>query len=158
MKQWWRGLQQRERVIVGAAGLLLGLVLLHSLVWEPWRRSSETLAEDIAQAEDDLAWMREAVIRLPASSTTVPAAAGSGTLITRMNRLIGQAGVRTQMKQMKPVSDRELRLRFEAVAFDKLLRLLKDARAQGLGVRELRVLPDDEPGRVNATLVLNDGG
>ncbi len=158
MKQWWRGLQQRERMIVGVAGLLLGLVLLHSLVWEPWRRSAQALAEETAQAEDDLAWMREAVTRLPVSPTIAPAAAGSGNLVTRMNRLIGQVGVRAQMKQMKPVSDRELRLRFETVAFDKLLQLLKDTRVQGLAVRELRVLPADEPGRVNATLVLNDGG
>jgi type II secretory pathway component PulM len=157
MKQWWRGLLLRERILVSTAVLVVSLLLLHGLLWEPWRTSGQNLKEQIEQTEEDLAWMRQAVTRLPPDVARAPVNAGQGNLVTRMNRLIGQAQLRGEMKQMKPAGDHEVRLRFEKAAFDRLLNLLREVERQGLLIRELRILPADAPGRVNATLTLRDG-
>jgi len=158
MKQWWRGLLLRERVLVSAAALVVLLLLLHSLLWEPWQLSGRNLKEQIEQTREDLAWMQQAVTRLPPDVARAPVTGGQGNLVTRMNRLIGQAQLRSEMKQMKPSGDHEVRLRFEKAAFTRLLKLLKEVERQGLLIRELRILPADAPGRVNATLTLRDGG
>ncbi len=157
MKQWWRGLQMRERIVVAIAGVLMLLLGFHSLVWEPWQQAGADLADGIEQAEDDLNWMREAVTRLPQAGKATVAVAARGNLVTRMNRLISQAGLRQQMKQMKPAAEKEVRLRFEKAGFDPLLKLLGQIQSQGLEIRELRILPAEEPGRVNATLVVRGG-
>jgi len=157
MKQWWRGLLLREQILVSVAGLVVLLLLLHSLLWEPWQLSGRNLKERIEQTEEDLAWMRQAVTRLPPDAPRSPVTGGEGNLVTRMNRLIGQLQLRTEMKQMKPSGEHEVRLRFEKAAFDRLLELVREIERQGLRVRELRVLPTEAPGRVNATLTLRDG-
>lgn len=158
MKQWWRGLQMRERWILITAALLLILLVLHGLVWQPWQEARVQLEEEIAQRRDDLAWMQQAATRLPAVQRGNQTQRANGNLITVMNQLLVKARLREHMKQMKPVSEREVRLRFEKASFDRLLRLFGDIERQGLSIRELRLLPSDESGRVNATLVVLRGG
>ncbi len=157
MKQWWRGLQLRERLVVLVAAGLLSLLALDSFVISPWIGSGEALSGEIEQARDDLAWMEQAVRRLPAGGRK-PVAVAGGNLVTRINRLTGQSGLRSQMKQMKPIGEREVRLRFEKAAFGSLVGLLKEVERQELEIKELRILPTDESGRVNATLVVRQGG
>jgi len=158
MKQWWRGLQTREQWILITATLLLLLLGLHGLIWQPWQDARVQLEEEIAQRRDDLAWMQQAATRLPAGQRSGQTLRASGNLITMMNQLLVKARLRESMKQMKPVSEREVRLRFEKSSFDRLLRLLGEIERQGLSIRELRLLPGDESGRVNATLVVHRGG
>ncbi len=158
MKQWWRGLQMRERWILITAALLLILLVLHGLVWQPWQDARVQLEEEIAQRRDDLAWMQQAATRLPAVQRGNQTQRANGNLITVMNQLLVKARLREHMKQMKPVSELEVRLRFEKASFDRLLRLFGDIERQGLSIRELRLLPSDESGRVNATLVVLRGG
>jgi len=152
MKQWWRGLQARERRVLLVAGLLLGLLTLHGLVWQPWQEAREALKDEIAQRRDDLAWMQQAATRLPRGATTTSNARANGNLITLMNRMLVKQQLRDRMKQMKPVSEREVRLRFEKARFD-----FGDIDRQGLSILELRLMPSDEPGRVDATLRIQRG-
>jgi type II secretory pathway component PulM len=35
LRAWWAGLAERERRVVGAGGVALGLILVYLLVWEP---------------------------------------------------------------------------------------------------------------------------
>ncbi len=158
MKQWWRGLQARERWILLTAALLLLVLGLHGLVWQPWREARERLQEDIAQRRDDLAWMQQAAARLPAAARKDQGKGANGNLITLMNRLLVKTRLRERMKQMKPVSEHEVRLRFEKARFQRLLRLFGEIEGQGLTIRELRLSPDDESGRVNATLIVRRRG
>ncbi len=157
MKQWWRGLHVRERWLLVAAGMVLGSVILHGLVWTPWQQTGEELRQRIEQAEEDLLWMRQAVLHMPVATARSHRDMAGGNPVTLMNRVIGQIGLRDRMKQMKPLGKTSVRMRFEEAAFDSLLQLLGKVESEGMAIRELRITPADRSGRVNATLVVGVG-
>jgi type II secretory pathway component PulM len=153
--QWWQNLALRERLILAAAALLVSFVLLDTLVLQPFQLSRQQLEQDIAQARDDLDWMRSAVNRLPspgASKQKIHA----GRVITFLDQQISRQGLKKNMQQMTPIQDHSARLRLSDVEFSKLLQFFS-AISGSILVEEVRILPADQPGLVNVSLVVNNG-
>ena len=154
MSDWLDRFSPRERAIVVTA-LVIGLLLgTHAFVIEPYQLRMTELREDIAQQRADLAWMRDAAVRIPASAQVRQTEAIDGTIASFINQLVQQQGLSDELTQMSPVGADEIRMRYSDVDFNRLIDFIGKVNARGLEVKDLRVSPADTAGVVDSNLVL----
>ena len=58
MKDWWDNLEAREQMFVMAGGLFVIIAVLYALVWSPFDRSHQQLANSVNNWERSLAELR----------------------------------------------------------------------------------------------------
>jgi general secretion pathway protein M len=159
MKNWWNNLSERERWITGGGGALVLFFLVYALLWHPFRTSLLNLRQTVASQRQDLAWMQQAaaeVKRLSASPTVVTTRQSNPqSLLTLVDQTARTAGLGTVIKRIEPQGEDKLRVQFEQVDFDQLVRWLGSLE-QEHGVTSASVTIDrqSEAGQVDARLVL----
>lgn len=147
----------REKLIVFLALIVLGGVALHALLIEPYQNHVSALEEQLTQADSDLKWMKSMVHQIPVKSGATSRSSFDGTLANLINQLVRQQRLNSNLAQMTPRGDDEIRVRFSAVPFEKLIRFVATINDQGLMVKDLRINAADNPGLVDSNLVLNKG-
>jgi len=155
MNQWWSNLNTRERLILIAASLVITVLLVDSFLVEQVRVKNQALNEQITQAEEDLEWMQQAVFRLPQQKQAVTKII-SGRVVTFVDQQITRMGLKQQMQQMTPLQDHSVRVKLADVEFDKLLRFFNAIEGSIL-IEEVRLIPSEQKGYVNVSLVLSNG-
>lgn len=155
MKQWWAGLAQRERWLLGGALALSLLLCAYVLLWEPWWAQYQRLQQAVHKQRADLAWMRQAVVALPSAAPKVQH--DQRSLLARVDASMRAAGLTSAVKSTQPQGKHQLSVRLEAVAFEQLLTWLSQLEAQhALRLTQVSVERSADPGRVNAHLVLEE--
>lgn len=144
----------REKLIVGLALLVLTAVILHAQVIEPYQLRLAELQDEIEQRRADLKWMKSAVARIPAASATSSAVSIDGTLANFIDQAVRRQGLTEQLSQMSPVGADEIRMRFAAVDFNRLIGFIAQVNASGLEIKDIRISPGDNAGIVDCNLVL----
>ena len=143
----------REKAIV-ALGLLVVIIIgVHALVFEPYQERVETLQGEIEQQQNDLAWMRTAVAGMPAAGARATADKISGTLANYIDQAVRSRGLSGQLSQMSPIGSDEIRMRYQAVDFNRLVGFIAEVSSSGLSVKDIRISPADNPGIVDSNLV-----
>jgi len=146
----------REKAIV-AAGLLVVIVLgVHAFVIEPYQERVAFLQDEIEQQNTDLVWMKSAVGRLPpaGAASTPGGQAISGTLANFIDQVVRRQGLSDQLSQISPIGDDEIRMRYNAVDFNRLVSFIAQVNTSGLEIKDIRILPADTPGIVDSNIVL----
>ena len=146
----------REKALV-AAGLLVVIVLgVHAFVIEPYQERVAALHQEIEQQNSDLVWMRSTAARLPAAGAlkSVSNKAISGTLANFIDQVVRRQGLSEQLSQISPIGNDEIRMRYKAVDFNRLIDFIAQINNSGLEVRDIRILPADIPGIVDSNIVL----
>lgn len=154
MKGWWSGLAFRERVILSLALLTVMVIFVDTFVVQGINSQSKLLDEKIEQAREDLIWMRSAVNRLPDSTKPVNKVS-SGRIVNFIDRQISKQGLKKNMLQMTPVKDHSVRLKLTDVDFNRLLNFFT-AIEKSVFIQEVRLLPGESQGIVNASLLLSN--
>lgn len=144
----------REKAIVALALLVVVVIGIHALVIEPYRERIETLRGEIEQQQNDLIWMRSAVAGMPAAGAGVTADKISGTLANFIDQAVRSQGLSGQLSQMSPIGSDEIRMRYQAVDFNRLVGFIAEVSSSGLSVKNIRISPADNPGIVDSSLVL----
>jgi type II secretory pathway component PulM len=144
----------REKMIVAVALLVMLVIGGHALVIEPYLQRVAALQDEIEQQRADLEWMRSAVARLPNSAMTADSAEISGTLANFIDQAVRRQGLAGQLSQMSPVGEDEIRMRYSAVEFNRLIAFIALVNSSGLAVKDIRISPAETPGIVDANLVL----
>ena len=98
--------------------------------------------------------MRNAVANIPAETRGGTAEPITGTLASYVDRVVKQQGLTEQLSQMSPAGADELRMRYSAVDFNRLVSFIAEVNARGLQIRDIRVSASDVPGVVDCSLVL----
>ncbi len=158
MQNWWAGLQPRERLILAAAGVVLVILAIYLLIWEPLAQQRASLQRSVSAKQAQLAWMREQAVTVRALRRA-GATAGSldkrRSLLAVVDQSLARAGLKGQLQRMEPDGADAVKLWFEGSDFDVLMRWLAQTRQQyGLRVGSLRIEPQDKPGLVGANLSL----
>ena len=146
----------REKAIV-AAGLLVAIVLgVHAFVIEPYQQRVAFLQDSIEQQNTDLVWMKSTVSRLPAGgATTAPGTqAISGTLANFIDQVVRRQGLSEQLSQISPIGNDEIRMRYKAVDFNRLVSFIAQVNTSGLDIKDIRISPADTAGIVDSNIVL----
>jgi type II secretory pathway component PulM len=146
----------REKAIVAVALLVVILLGVHAFVIEPYQERVAILHQDIEQQNSDLVWMKSVVARLPAAgvASSVSNQAISGTLASFIDQVVRRQGLREQLSQISPIGNDEIRMRYKAVDFNRLVGFIAQINGSGLEVKDIRILPADIPGIVDSNIVL----
>jgi type II secretory pathway component PulM len=129
---------------------------VHAFVIEPYQEQVATLRQDIEQQNSDLVWMKSAVARLPAAGVgkSVNNKAISGTLANFIDQVVRRQGLSAQLSQISPIGSDEIRMRYKAVDFNRLVNFIAQINSSGLEVKDIRILPAEIPGIVDSNIVL----
>ena len=144
----------REKTILGIAAVALLAVAVHAFLVEPYTQRLSSLHDDLEQGRADLNWMESVVGQLPANSISVQNTVFSGSLAKLMDSEMQELALKPFLSQMTPVSDDEIRIRYSAISFNRLIKFIARVNQQGLKIKDLRISVGAKPGEVDCRLVL----
>ncbi len=156
MNSWWAGLAPRERVILGGGALVLVLVLLYLMIWEPLAKQREQVRADIVGLSADLAWMQQVAgqvkRRAARQDTQGGGSTAGGSVLTLVEVSARAAGLNEALERVQP-EGQGARLWFAETGFDGLMSWLNEIeQRQGLQVSQLAVDAGNTPGMVTARI------
>lgn len=157
LQRTWRGLAPRDRRMLGGGALVLAAILAYVGAWEPLVAARNDWRLRVATAQADLAWMRAVAPQVRAQGEAQPAAVDNRSLLARADATAREAGLGGALLRVEPVAEGQVRVIFEDVAFDDLMRWVEGlAATHGTRVGELSAQRAAGVGRVDARLSLED--
>ena len=154
MLEYFYRFTPRERTIIVVAVLVAIGLGLHALVIEPYQQRLATLEDEVAQKRADLAWMRSAIVGMPVGEINSNRNRIQGTLASFINQAVSSLNLTSQLSQISPVGNDEVRMRYNAVEFNRLVSFIARVNASGLDIKDLRITAVDSPGKVDCSLIL----
>jgi len=153
-RAWWSGLAERERRVVGAGGIALGLILIYLLVWEPLTTTRQQRELDL-QAARALAVQLEDLAGV-AGRAGQPAIQGKEqSLLAIVDQSRRASALTKPPSRLQPEGDGTVRIWLEDVPFDALVRWLGELQTRyGVRVDNAEIERESGPGLVNARLTL----
>jgi general secretion pathway protein M len=123
MKDWFLGLEQRERLMVAGGAAILLLLLLYSLIWEPLAGGYANLKHSVEEQEETLVWMRQAAQQVQSLKRSSPAAQGLGgrSLLAVVDQSARSGGLGSSIKRIEPDGSKGVKVWLEGVAFDDMI-------------------------------------
>lgn len=163
MSAWWEGLSLREKGLIGAAGLLLGVLVLWYGVMSPSlaareaaRIDHQTASAELSRVEQLTAAVRARSPAQAAIAVSTATALGSEAFKTEVTREAQSAGL--SIARLQGADDGRFSMVFEQADPRQLFYLLSIVETQ-LGGRVERLSMDQAGnGRVRATVELSGGG
>lgn len=159
LKNWFFGLQPRERWIVGVGGVLAAIIIVYMFALAPFYSAVNARAERVAQKQADLAWMRSVagdVMALSRDAAPVAAASTGESLVVVVDRAARECGLGSALTGQTPNGANGIRVRLERAEFNKLVLCLASLQqAHAVSIESATIDRTSEPGLVNASLVLN---
>lgn len=158
MKDWFYGLEPRERLLVGGGAVLVALLLLYSLLWAPIAGKYSSLRDNVADQRQTLAWMQQAAgqIRALQSAAGGGAARGLGgrSLLAVVDQSARGGGLGSAIKRIEPDGANAAKVWLEGASFDAMIVWLGQlARSYQIEPTIITLEPVGG-GRVNARLTL----
>ena len=160
MKDWFYGLEQRERwfLIAGATAVVLALIYL--LLLNPLYTETAALGTRVEQKEKDFAWMQKAAATIMARGGSTSKPIVEGTLVVIVDRTARAAGLGDSLRTNQPTGPNGIRVRLDSASFDSLVRWLGEL--QNTYQLQIQSASFDGtgggPGIVNATVTLERPG
>ncbi|HFD80153.1 MAG TPA: type II secretion system protein M [Gammaproteobacteria bacterium] len=157
MKDWFLGLEVRERRLVAAAAAVLLVLLLYLVIWEPVASRYQALQQSVAQQKRTLAWMQQAARQVQALRASAgPAGRGLAgrSLMAVVDQSMRAGGLGDSIKRIEPDGSRGVKVWLENVPFDPMILWLgKLTRSYHVETSIITLEPTGN-GRVNARLTL----
>jgi general secretion pathway protein M len=159
MRDWFDALEDRERILVLAAAVLIAVTAFWFGVWKPLDSGQEAAAIRVDTWRLSLRELRPLKGQIQAPASGQPDQAGQGQpLVVIVDSTLRQRGLYNALQRSQPTPSGDgIRVEFEAAAFDDLMLWLGDINRQyGLLVQSgsFSLASGENPGRVNSTLTL----
>ncbi len=162
MMEWFNTLQARERYLLGAAGVVVALVLLYTLVWDPVASSVSRLEQSVSTERRQLLWMQNAsqeILALRRSGGSGATTQRNVSLITAVESSAKRGGVRQQVTRMEPQGAKKITVELKKVNFDRLVGWIESlSRQYGATVAQFSASKTDAPGLVDARVIFTREG
>lgn len=157
MKEWFASLEPRERVFVAVAAGVVLCVLYWFALWMPLEKGEEDLEARIGNWQSSLTELRPLRGNLPAGGNQPVAAGPDQSLVVVVDNTLRSRNLYGALQRSQPTNNDGIRVEFENVAFDDLVRWLGDLDAQfGLRVQSATFsdTSGNDRGRVDASVTL----
>ena len=140
IKKYWLGLEQREQLILGVGGVIVALILIYALIWQPWHKSIDSMHKSIQPMRSDLVWVRQHAEIIKNGGQTKDNLKGQDqTLLSVIQTTAKKGKVDKAIKQMVPNSESEVRVVLEDVDFNKWLRWVDElSLTYGVNVQQVK--------------------
>lgn len=151
---YWQSLQAREQKMVLAAGVFLVLFFLYLLIDAGAGRAT-LMSQQLDKEQKLLVWMKPVVEQILVARTQV-----SGEPVTQQNILpqvefsLEEAGLSGKITALDLVAGHQVRISFNDVVYETLVKWLHAFSRQGVIVHEFIATKTDEVGVVEATILL----
>jgi len=159
IKNWYQGLQQRERQLVLAASAVIIITLLYLTTWEPIHQGNKDQTQKYQTQVDILDWMQTAAIEvrtLQASGAAKRQTNSSQPVTLLVENSAATAGLKPYLSKLESTSEKGARITIDAASFDQLLLWLNTLQSQyGITVSSANLDRNNTPGAVNARMTLN---
>ena len=159
MKDWFANLEPRERLMISSGGLVLLVLLLYLIIWEPVAGNYQALQDGVAEQKKTLLWMKQAAAELQVLRRRGSGAArglGGRSLLAVVDQSARSGGLGPSIKRIEPEGSKGVKVWLEGVAFDPMILWLgKITRTYQIETSLITIEPQGG-GRVNARLTLLD--
>jgi len=157
MKDWFMGLEMRERKLVAGGAAVLVLLMFYLMVWDPAAVAYDDMKKNVAAQQETLAWMKQASRKVKAlRGSTRGGAQGLGgrSLLAVVDQSARSAGLGSAIKRVEPDGSKGVKIWLEGAAFDPMVLWLgKLSRTYRIDTSVITIEPQGS-GRVNARLTL----
>ena len=155
MKDWFDSLQERERIFVTVAAVVVLLAVLYLFVWMPLDKSQKSMAASVDLWSQQLAELRPVIAKLQSQGTD-GRPISTEPLVVIVDRTVRDFELASALQRTQP-SGNLVRVEFENAAFDDLI-LWLGALNQRNGLRvqtaNFSSTSSEKTGLVNSTLTL----
>jgi general secretion pathway protein M len=158
LKDWFYGLQPRERAIIGGGAILVLLTAIYMLALAPFYRNVAALNASVEEQKADLAWMRSVAGEVQALSASQPMIAppSDESLVVLVDRTAREAGLSSALTGQTPNGETGIRVRLEGAGFDQAMMWLANLElSHAVAIESATFDRTSTPGQVNVNLVLN---
>lgn len=157
MKDWFMGLEIRERKLVAGGAAVLVLLMFYLMIWEPVAVAYDDLKKNVAAQQETLDWMKQAsrqVKALRGSSQGGTRSLGGRSLLAVVDQTARSGGLGSAIKRVEPDGSKGVKIWLEGAAFDPMVLWLGAlSRTYQIDTSVITIEPQGE-GRVNARLTL----
>ncbi|MEA5446791.1 type II secretion system protein M [Gammaproteobacteria bacterium AB-CW1] len=161
LRDWFEGLEQRERWMVTVCAVLVSVSGIYLLLVEPYLDHRQDLMTQAEEQRELLAWMQGAAAEIQALERAGrQTTAGSGqSLFGIVDSTSKEAELGRAVRQITPDGDHSVRVRMESARFDYTLKWLQALESEhGIEVTRVTFDQTNQSGRVNVALTLEREG
>jgi type II secretory pathway component PulM len=156
MREWYKGLNERERRFVLIGGIAAAVVILGGVIL-PLNGNISDARLRVSAKQADLAYIQSVTPQLLAAGPAGGAVA-PGSLVVLIDSSARESGLGKSLTSSQPTPDGGVRIRFDHVPFDGLVAwLARLAQQHNVRVESAEVENTPETGFVNAGIVLKAG-
>ena len=155
LREPWNNLAARERRLLAAGGVLLGIVFFYVLLWLPLQKDLTQLRVSVPQDQSQLEHMRALADAIrPLRAKLRPRSAGA-TPLSIVDTTLTAQNLRSYVTHLEADGGNGVRLALDGVPFNALVTLLTELQdTQQLVVDSATLDAQVKPGLVNANLRL----
>lgn len=159
MRDWFDALEDREKILVLAAAVLVAVTAFWFGIWKPLDSGTEAATIRVDTWRLSLRELGPLKGQIRATGAAQPDQAGQAqSLVVIVDNTLRQRGLYNALQRSQPTPSGDgIRVEFESAAFDDLMLWLGDINRQyGLLVQSgsFSLASGENPGRVNSTLTL----
>ena len=161
MKNWLAGLEPRERALVYAVTVFVGLFLLYAIFIKPLYSKYDKLVDSVDQQRETVQWMQQSVATIRQLKGSGPAAEGLAgrSLLSVTDTAARAARLGPALKRVEPEGSDAVRVWLDAASFDALVGWLEVMSSRyGANVDTITLERAEAAGLVNARLTLRAVG
>lgn len=149
IKKYWAGLQPRERIILTFGSLIVSIILLYALLFQPWYKALNHMETALPDLRTNLVWMRQQSQALKDGSVKqkAPKLQGRGqSLLSVVEQTAKRAQVSQAIQQMTPAQNNtEVRVVLDEVNFNQWLRWVDELyKRYGVDIKQVTAERDDD--------------
>lgn len=157
MKDWFMGLEMRERKLVAGGAVVLVLLMFYLLIWEPAAVAYDDLKQNVAAQQETLDWMKQSsrkVKTLRGSARGGSQGLGNRSMLAVVDQSARSDGLGPAIKRVEPDGTNGVKIWLEGAVFDSMVLWLgKLSRTYQIDTSVITIEPQGE-GLINARLTL----
>tara|TARA_R110000868_G_scaffold229116_7_gene482154 strand:- start:135 stop:641 length:507 start_codon:yes stop_codon:yes gene_type:complete len=158
LKSWHGQLERRERRAVNIGGFALIAIIFYVGIWSPFLGRVDHMRTHMSGEQKTLAWMKsvdQRITQLSGSNGRVRQNLTPVAMLSLLQDRVRRAGMGDALSEMKQVTNDSIQLRFKAVSFDRLIKLLISViKDNHVTITQFSAAAQTTPGLVNADFTL----
>jgi general secretion pathway protein M len=154
----WQQLTLRERILVAGGGVVLVLLLLYTLIWEPLSSAVYRYRQDVITNKMLLLQIQQAGPEIKSLRSQVKRSQikDQADLLSVVERLVRKSRLQSTVSEIGLGTENTVRLRFDDVPFDELMTwLIELQQKEGIVVNTFTLEKLPEVGRVKVQLTVS---
>lgn len=158
MRQWFGGLDSRERMILISGAIIVAGFLFYLLVWQPAHSGYDRVKRNILEQRTTARWMQESAAKVQQLKGANQAGAqglGKRSLLAVTDSTARAGGLADSLKRIEPEGRNGVRVWLEGASFDQLVSWLDLLSSKhGINPDSVSMEKHEVAGQVNVRLTL----